>query len=178
MSKYPFEHLYVHTCLHIFSPLEVLLRPEVSISTMLSAGVQKKGGRKKIKTFHSFKKKTPLNPHFHVNTVSAFLFFISAIKGQCCQLYNGLTTHAEHLMQFGFFSPNMTSRLLNKDSTACIVATQLFHQATEDFTVVVYIFCCSTSVLKTSPGPAYTMQALGIFPFSSLRGNRPLDRAI
>lgn len=42
------------------------------------------------------------------------------------------------------FSPNMTSRLLNKDSTACIGATKVFTQAPKDFRVVVYVFCCST----------------------------------
>ena len=67
----------------------------------------------------------------------------------------------------GFSSPNMTSRLLNKDSTACIVATEVFTQATEDFTVVAYTFCCSTSVLKNSPGPAYTMQDFPPPPLSS-----------
>lgn len=70
------------------------------------------------------------------------------------QLDNTLKACDTHV----FFPPNMTSRLLNKDSTACIGATKIFTQAPKDFTVVVYVFCCSTSALKTSPGPADTMQ--------------------
>jgi len=51
--------------------------------------------------------------------------------------------------EVGFFSPSMTSRLLNRlHSLHC--GNTSFTQATEDFTVVVYIFYCPTSILKTT----------------------------
>lgn len=69
-------HIYLFA--HVLTT-EILLRAEVSISTMLAAAVQKK-------TFHSFPKSGLLNPHSHFNTFCLLTFHYANEKPALPQL--------------------------------------------------------------------------------------------